>query len=208
MRRPRTSTCRSTGRTRRTSTATSRTLAANVESKTRCGDLVGVAARAAALGARHAGRLDQVDTYFRVAEGRLKLRELVHVAPDGARTASAELIAYVRPDDGGARVSRYTRTPVDDAAAALAALVAEHGLRGRVRKRRELWLLDATRIHLDDVEGLGAFVELETVAVGDAGASERAEHDRIAAALGLAADAAVAGSYVDLLEASGGAGAA
>jgi adenylate cyclase len=175
---------------------------ANVESKTRCGDLAQVAAGAAALGARYGGRLDQVDTYFRVADGRLKLREIVHVAPDGDRTASAELIAYVRPDAGGARVSRYTRTPVDDVPARHAALAAAHGVRGRVRKRRELWLLQATRIHLDRVDGLGAFVELETVAAGAAGSAEREEHDRIARALHLDSTATLAGSYIDLVEAA------
>jgi adenylate cyclase class IV len=109
----------------------------------------------------------------------------------------------VRPDAGGASVSRYARTPVADPAARRAALDAEHGRRGRVRKTRELFLLDATRIHLDEVEGLGAFVELETVAAGEAGPAERAEHDRIAAGLGLDAQATLAGSYIDLLEAAG-----
>ena len=71
-----------------------------------------------------------------------------------------------------------------------------------VRKRRELWLLDATRIHLDLVEDLGAFVELETVAAADAGGAERAEHDRIAAALALDPGATVHGSYIDLVEAA------
>lgn len=58
-------------------------LGANVESKTRCADLESVARLAAEVGARYEGRLDQVDTYFRVPRGRLKLRELTHASPDG-----------------------------------------------------------------------------------------------------------------------------
>ena len=73
-------------------------------------------------------------------------------------------------------------------------------MRGCVRKRRELWILDATRIHLDEVEGLGTFVELETVSEGAPGADERHEHDRVWTALGLDARDTVAGSYIDLLE--------
>ncbi len=72
-------------------------------------------------------------------------------------------------------------------------------MRGVVRKRRELLLLDATRIHLDRVVGLGDFVELETVSAGTPTAADRDEHDRISAALGLDPDAMLAGSYIDLL---------
>jgi len=175
-------------------------LGANVESKTRATDLDAVARVVAARGARYEGRLEQVDTYFRVPHGRLKLREISHCTPDGRVSASSELIRYERPDEDGARVSRYERTEIDDAESSKAKLGAEHGLRGCVRKRRELWLLDSTRIHLDRVEGLGDFVELETVCDGAPGAAERLEHDRLAAALGLDLHATVEGSYIDLLE--------
>ncbi len=79
-------------------------------------------------------------------------------------------------------------------------LEATHGVRGCVRKRRNLWILDATRIHLDEVEGLGTFVELETVSEEAPGADEQHEHDRVWTALGLDARDTVAGSYIDLLE--------
>jgi predicted adenylyl cyclase CyaB len=174
--------------------------AANVESKAPCDDLELLAGRAAALGARHAGVLEQVDVYFRAGEGRLKLRETAERLPDGRMLRQAELIRYARPDRPGARVSEYERTPVEHAEGARAALAAELGVRGVVRKRRELWLIDATRIHLDRVEGLGGFVEIETVAQGTVGDATRAEHDRVAAALGIDAGATVAASYIDLLE--------
>ena len=177
---------------------------ANVESKTRCADLGAVARRAAELGARYDGRLDQVDTYFQAHAGRLKLREISHCAPDGAVSTGAELIRYERPDEDGARVSRYERTVIADAESCRARLEADHGLRGRVIKQRELWLLDATRIHLDTVEGIGNFVELETVSrTGDPSPEDRREHDRVFSALGLDALAAVEMSYIDFLELPG-----
>ena len=175
-------------------------LGANVESKTRCSDLAEVARVAASLGARHAGRLDQVDTYFHVARGRLKLREISLLALDGRLELSAELIRYERPDESGARVSTYERTEIADPAACRAMLEAEYGLRGRVTKRRELWLHGATRIQLDSVEGLGDFVELETVAGGKPSESDRLEHDRLVADLSLDPAATVAASYIDLLD--------
>ena len=173
---------------------------ANVESKTCCADHAAVARRAEAIGARYEGRLSQVDTYFRVPSGRLKLRELVHVRPNGRSLVEAELIAYDRPDVGGARVSSYERITVEDAVSTKLRLEADHGIRGVVRKERELWLFGSTRIHLDRVEGLGAFVELETVAPEEPGEDERVEHDRVAAALALDLARTVEVSYIDLLD--------
>jgi predicted adenylyl cyclase CyaB len=174
--------------------------AVNVESKAPCDDLELLASRAAALGARHAGVLEQEDVYFRAGEGRLKLRQTAERLPDGRTLRQAELIRYARPDRPGARVSEYERTPVEHAQDVRAALATELGVRGVVRKRRELWLIHATRIHLDRVEGLGGFVEIETVAQDEVDDDTRAEHDRVTAALGIDAGATLAASYIDLLE--------
>ena len=175
-------------------------LAANVESKTRCPDLEAVARLLSALGARYEGRLEQVDTYLHVTRGRLKLREISHQAPDGQVHASTELIRYERPDGKGARMSAYERTAVEDVDSRRRRLEAAYGVRGRIRKQRELWILDSTRIHLDEVEGLGTFVELETVcAGGEPSADERFEHDRLWSALGLDRRATVDCSYIDLV---------
>jgi adenylate cyclase, class 2 len=174
-------------------------VAANVESKTRCPDLGAVARLAAALGARYEGRIEQVDTYFRVRRGRLKLREASHYGPDGRRSASSELIRYERPDVKGARVSVYERTATEDPKSSRLRLEAAHGVRGCIRKQRELWILDSTRIHLDEVEGLGTFVELETASSGEPESTERLEHDRLWSALGLDPHATVDCSYIDLV---------
>ncbi len=178
-------------------------MAENLESKVPCVNLQAVAERAAAAGAAYAGVLNQTDTYFAVSDRRLKLREIWHGAPDGTSFA-AELIDYERHDRVGARVSAYTREPVDDPAARAAALAAEYGLRGVVRKRRDLWLIDRTRIHLDRVIGLGEFVELETVADGAVGPADWAEHEAVAAALGLDLSESTPSSYIDLVEAAAG----
>ncbi|MGK3856667.1 class IV adenylate cyclase, partial [Enterococcus faecium] len=82
--------------------------------------------------------------------GRLKLREI-----DGQ---AAVLIWYDRPDHDAARLSKYHLVPVADPAALKAALTDALGVRGEVRKRREIYLWHNVRIHLDEVAGLGSFL--------------------------------------------------
>jgi homotetrameric cytidine deaminase len=125
-------------------------------------------------GAQDQGVLHQRDTYFAARDGRLKLRE--ETAPDG--TTRAELIAYDRPDEPTARTSAYHLVDVADPAALTAALDAAHGISVVVDKRRRLLLADNVRIHLDEVEGLGAFVELEAVAAPDSDLAR--EHEQVA----------------------------
>ena len=108
------------------------------------------------LGARDRGLLRQRDTYFRVATGRLKLRE---EEPGGAM-----LIQYDRVDADEARESRYRLIPVDDPKTLCAALEASLGTLAVVEKERHLLLWQNVRIHLDRVKDLGDFVELEGVA--------------------------------------------
>lgn len=175
--------------------------AANIETKARCDDLAELERRLAEAGARFEGRLDQTDTYFAVAGMRLKLRQYIHHLPDGRAASGAELIRYERADVTGARVSEYVRGPVEDAAACCTELAARHGIRGIVRKRRELWIAGSTRIHLDRVEGLGEFVELETVTQGEVRDSDRSEHEQVLSLLGLSPADTIAGSYVDLASA-------
>lgn len=142
------------------------------------------------LGARDAGILRQRDTYFGAREGRLKLREEV---PGGA-----VLIQYARADADAARESRYRLVPAPDPEALRAALDAALGTLVVVEKARHLLLWRDVRIHLDDVAGLGRFVELEGVA--PAGSELEIEHERVAhlrAALGLTD--LVPASYSDLL---------
>lgn len=138
------------------------------------------------------GTLWQRDTYFRVAHGRLKLRE--------ERPGGATLIQYLRPDDADAKLSRYRLVGVDDAEACRAALEAALGTRVVVEKQRRLFVWRDVRIHLDTVAGLGAFVEFEAVA--PAGSDLALEHARVAelrAALSIAGEDLVAEGYADLI---------
>jgi predicted adenylyl cyclase CyaB len=166
----------------------------NLELKARCPDIEMVRAHAERLGARYVGAFAQRDTFFASgAPGRLKLREVA----DGP----AELIAYRRADLAAARWSDYDIYPVTDPDRLRAVLTSALGEAGVVEKRRRLYLLEHTRIHLDEVRGLGDFVELETVLDGEPDAAAHAELVRIAAGLGIERDALVAVAYVDLLNA-------
>jgi predicted adenylyl cyclase CyaB len=127
----------------------------NVESKARCADLAAARAVACQLCGDASIIEQQCDTYFHVAHGRLKLREI--------EGQPAVLIAYRRPDTTEARTSAYRLVPVPDSASLKAALADTLGVRGTVRKRREIFLWKNVRIHLDRVEGLGDFIEFEAV---------------------------------------------
>jgi homotetrameric cytidine deaminase len=144
------------------------------------------------LGADDRGVLVQRDTYFRVPSGRLKLRE--------ERDAGATLVQYERPDAAEARVSRYRLVSVDDAEGLREALDASLGTLVIVEKERHLLLFKAVRIHLDQVDGLGSFVELEGVAEpGSDLDAERQQVDALAEALGIVPERIVAESYSDRL---------
>jgi homotetrameric cytidine deaminase len=168
----------------------------NVELKARDPDPARTLERALALGADDRGEIRQRDTYFAGASGRLKLRE----QETGESPLWDELIEYSRPDSTDARTSTYQRVPVADAATLREALDAAYGTLVTVSKRRRLLLWDGVRIHLDDVEGLGSFLEFEAVA--DAGSDlsgEYAKVERLRTVLGIEESDLVATSYSDLL---------
>jgi predicted adenylyl cyclase CyaB len=164
----------------------------NIEFKVRCPDLAAVRARALDLGAVHHWTHHDTDTYFRARHGRLKLRET-------RDTAGATLIAYDRPDDSASRLSRYQLLPVDDPATLKAMLSDTLGVLATVVKTRDLYVHENTRIHLDRVDGLGDFVELETVLAGQPEDDARAEHNRVKRALELDRYEPVPLSYGDLV---------
>lgn len=166
--------------------------ARNIEVKARIDSVQALLPRARALADGQAQLIEQDDTFFHAPRGRLKLR----VFSDG----SGELIAYERADGLQARASEYVRVPVSDPDALREALGRALGERGRVRKRR--WLLRAgpTRIHLDEVQGLGHFLELEVVMrEGEPDAQGVATAEALMQALGLRDAPRVGGAYLDLL---------
>jgi adenylate cyclase, class 2 len=120
------------------------------------------------LGAEDHGEIWQRDTYFQVVNGGLKLRD--------ERPGRPHLIQFQRANESRQRESRYRIIEVDDGAVLTAALAAAIGIRVEVTKRRRLFLWRDVRIHLDDVERLGRFIELEAVALPD---SNLAREDRL-----------------------------
>ncbi len=165
----------------------------NVEVKARIASVEALLPVARTLAEGDAVAIEQDDSFFAVPHGRLKLRQFA----DG----SAELIHYHRPDHAEARASDYVRVTAPDPAALREALARANGLLGRVRKRRLLLMAGQARIHLDRVEGLGDFMELEVVLrPGQCDAEGLATAESLMKALGLAAAPRLAGSYLDLLQ--------
>jgi adenylate cyclase class IV len=170
-------------------------MARNVEVKARIESIEALLPRARALADGPAQRLLQDDTFFACTSGRLKLRDF----GDGR----GELIHYERADADGPKLSDYVRAPAANPAALREALTRAHGVTGRVRKTRWLLMCGATRIHLDDVEGLGQFVELEVVLRDDQTEGEGAAIAHgLLARLGVEPSQLVAGAYLDLLQAT------
>jgi homotetrameric cytidine deaminase len=142
------------------------------------------------LGADDRGVLRQRDTYFRVPSGRLKLRE---EEPGGA-----SLVQYDRVDAAEARESRYRLVPVPDPAETRAALEAALGTLAVVDKERHLLMWQGVRIHLDDVVGLGSFIELEGVAEQDSDLlGELEKVTQLTEALDIAPERILRTSYSD-----------
>jgi homotetrameric cytidine deaminase len=154
----------------------------NLEIKARDPDPARSLELALELGAEDRGEFAQRDTYFARATGRLKVREQT--------PGDTELIQYRRSDEAGPRVSHYRRVPAPDALRE--ALEAALGTLVVVEKRRRLLLAGRVRIHLDRVEGLGDFIELEAVGDDDAAAIDRLREQ-------LQIGELIPGSYSDLL---------
>jgi adenylate cyclase class 2 len=122
------------------------------------------------LGASDEGSISQRDTYFNVSTGGLKLREESPGAP--------HLVQFNRASEPRQRLSSYRIVAVKDSGTLRAALAESLGELGVVTKRRHLLLWKSVRIHLDDVEGLGRFIELEAVAPTDSDLAH--EHELVA----------------------------
>ena len=169
-------------------------MASNVEIKARVQDLAPIRKKVAALAPGAGEIVNQTDTFFVVPRGRLKVRAF----PDG----SGELISYQRSDQPGPKESVYTRVLSQDAPALVRALGSVLPVRGDVVKRRDVFLVGRTRVHLDEVERLGCFVELEVVlSPGERVEEGHREAQALLRSLDIPSAALVAEAYIDLLEA-------
>lgn len=167
-------------------------MARNIEIKARVDGLAALELDVALLADDGPTDILQDDTFFHCNQGRLKLR----VFSD----QSGELIWYRRPDHSGPKESFYIRTPTAEPDSLREALAQACGVRGRVRKLRTLYMCGRTRIHLDCVEGLGEFVELEVVLEdGETPQAGLEEAWSLMARLGIKRDSLIEGAYVDLI---------
>jgi adenylate cyclase, class 2 len=163
----------------------------NVEFKARCADLDASRETLRRLGATGPTIDHQIDTYFVVPHGRLKLRE---------GTVERALIHYQREDSAGPKRSEVTLFPVgEDSHALKEALSGSLGVQAVVDKHREIWWLDNVKLHLDRVIDLGTFVEVEAIArEGLLEDDLRAQCERLLAALGVRTVDLISVSYCDL----------
>lgn len=166
----------------------------NIEIKVRVDKRTEMLRAIRSLGAEKVGVLRQADTYFSVPKGRLKLRE-------EKSSDHAELICYSRPDTGASRVSEYgiQTIPKEVSRGFKAFLEKALPVLVVVKKRRGLYLCKHTRIHLDQVDGLGDFLELETVISKQTLSQAKKEHREVIQKLGLNRCEKIPVSYSDLL---------
>ena len=166
-------------------------MARNVEIKARIDSIESLLPKVIAIADSGPTEIRQDDTFFSCPSGRLKLRSFSE--------SDGQLIYYQRSNVPGPKESFYIISPTESVATLREALSFAYGQRGRVRKHRTLFLLGRTRIHLDRVEGLGDFLELEVVLsdeepiqVGVSLAHELLER------LDIASHQLIEGAYVDL----------
>ncbi len=165
----------------------------NIEIKARARDFNGIRSRAEAMADMPVEVISQEDTFFSVAKGRLKLR----VRPPNP----AQLIYYERPDQDGPKRSDYQIFETTDPDNLKRTLSLALGIRGLVRKTRYLYLVGQTRVHVDDVQDLGQFMELEVVMrPGQSDADGQAIAEDLMSRLGVEPSDLLEGAYMDLIE--------
>jgi predicted adenylyl cyclase CyaB len=168
-------------------------MAANVEIKARVADFEALKQRAERISDSPAELILQEDIFFNGSQGRLKLR----IFSDDR----GELIYYERADQAGPKRSQYFISTTAEPRKLEVVLEAAMGIRGLVRKKRWLYWVNDTRIHLDEVEGLGSFVELEVMlSTGQRLAEGEEIASRLMAVLGIDKSDLIEGAYIDLLE--------
>ncbi|HJS29234.1 MAG TPA: class IV adenylate cyclase [Anaerolineales bacterium] len=164
----------------------------NIEIKCRLTSLAEAHRIAEEVSGGPAELIDQVDIFYHSEGGRLKLRVFGE--------ESGELIFYRRPDQAGPKLSNYSIFPTDSPASLDRVLAPALGVRGTVKKRRWLYRVGQTRIHLDEVEGLGCFLEFEVVLAESQDPDEGREiANQLIGRFGLSLDRLVEQAYIDLL---------
>lgn len=165
----------------------------NFEFKARATDPDLLESRLLQLSPKFIGEDLQVDTYFNVSTGRLKLRE---------GNIENALIWYERLNVAGSKLSRvllYSHKP-DPALKAI--LVKVHGIRVIVEKRRKIYFIDNVKFHFDEVPGLGSFVEVEAIdRTGEIGIDKlKTDCEGYAILFGIGPQDYISCSYSDMIK--------
>jgi predicted adenylyl cyclase CyaB len=171
-------------------------MARNVEIKASIQSIEDLLERVVKLTESPPENIEQDDTFFYCDNGRLKLREL----SDG----TGELIFYNRSKAEGPKTCVYEIVPIEAVDLMRRALSKAYGQSGRVKKHRTMYMVGRTRVHLDQVEGLGTFMELEVV-LNEGESEVVGEHEarELMAALGIENSTLIDRPYVDLLNEKG-----
>ena len=174
-------------------------MARNVEIKARIENVALLTPRVAAIASEGPLEIAQDDTFFNCDNGRLKLRAFSNDA--------GELIFYRRVNQAGPKESFYLKSPTSSPETLRESLSLAYGQIGRIRKYRSLYLVGRTRVHLDRVEGLGHFLELEVMLVDDEPAEQGIrEASELMDQLGVKPEQLVEGAYLDLMLSGAGEG--
>jgi predicted adenylyl cyclase CyaB len=164
----------------------------NIEIKARIENVALTGPKVAELASEGPLEIAQDDTFFACDNGRLKLRAFSN--------DSGELIFYQRLNQAGPKESFYIRSPTSAPESLRESLSMAYGQIGRIRKYRTLYLVGRTRVHLDRVEGLGHFLELEVVLVDDESPEQGIrEASDLMDKLGIQPEQLIEGAYIDLL---------
>ncbi len=164
----------------------------NVEIKARCRRPEEVRRILAERGACFKGTDRQVDTYFPCRSGRLKLRQ---------GNIENALIHYDRPDGPGPKPAKVTLYRPRPDPALRDVLEKALGVRVVVRKKREIYFIENVKFHIDEVDGLGQFVEIEAIDQSGRLGRERltAQCRAFMELLGIRQQDLIEGSYSDML---------
>jgi len=136
--------------------------------------------------------IHQQDIFFRCQGARLKLR--IFAVDRG------ELIRYQRDDVAEVRCSQYSIARTSDPSVLVDILTKTLGQLGTVRKTRTLYRVGQTRIHIDQVEGLGDFLELEVVLrIGQTEMEGKGIAEALLREFGIEQKQLIGTAYIDLL---------
>jgi adenylate cyclase, class 2 len=163
----------------------------NIEIKAHCKNAKELKELILASGGLFEEEMHQVDTYFNVQQGRLKLREI--------NDQESVLIYYERENSLTSKESNYQIYKTTDPKALKEMLAKSVGVKVVVDKTRELFIYGHTRIHVDRVKDLGDFMELETVITTQTMEEANGEHQWLIGILGIKSDDLITHSYSDML---------